>query len=293
MTRGALVTNPSTDKDKSTTINLDQATVASFGDEWQRFDQSALDQEEQKRIFDGYFRIFPWQSLPPDAEGFDMGCGSGRWAKLVQPQVGLLNCIDASTEALAIARRNLANCNNVRFYPSSVDNVPIPENSQDFGYSLGVLHHIPDTLAAMQSCVNLLKQGAPFLVYLYYRFDNRPLWFRLIWRFSNLLRAVISSMSPHAKHFVTDAIALTVYWPLARIARVGERIGLDMRHLPLYGYRNFGFYTMRTDARDRFGTPLEQRFTRDEIRTLMMRAGLIDIVISDEEPYWCAVGTKA
>jgi 2-polyprenyl-3-methyl-5-hydroxy-6-metoxy-1,4-benzoquinol methylase len=32
---------------------------------------------------------------------------------------------------------------------------------------LGVLHHIPDTAAAMRDCVRKLKLGAPFLFYLY------------------------------------------------------------------------------------------------------------------------------
>ena len=49
---------------------------------------------------------------------------------------------------------------------------------------------------------------------------------------------------------------------------------------------------MRTDARDRFGTPLEQRFTRYQIEAMMRDAGLIDIRFSEAAPYWCAVGLK-
>lgn len=144
----------------------------------------------------------------------------------------------------------------------------------------------------MRACVRLLKPGAPFLVYLYYQFDNRPAWFRLVWRISEIVRAGVSGLPARLKSLVTDVIALTIYWPLARLARLGEQLGFNMRHLPLYGYRDLSFYTMRTDARDRFGTPLEQRFTRQEIRRMMERAGLINIVIADREPFWCAVGTK-
>ncbi|QGM45249.1 class I SAM-dependent methyltransferase [Methylocystis heyeri] len=272
--------------------NLDAATVASFGDEWSRYDQSDLGDAERALLFERYFRIFPWNSLPPMAEGFDMGCGSGRWAELVSPRVGLLNCIDPSSEALAVARRNLAGSENVRFTQASADAVPIEESSQDFGYSLGVLHHIPDTQAAMGACVRLLKPGAPFLVYLYYRFDNRPAWFRALWRLSEILRGCISALPPRLKHLVTDLIAFALYWPLARMARLGELLGWDMRHWPLYGYRGLSFYTMRTDARDRFGTPLEQRFTREEIGGMMRAAGLKNIIFSDSEPFWCAVGEK-
>ena len=39
--------------------------------------------------------------------GFDMGCGSGRWAKLIANKVKLLNCIDPSAVALEQAKINL------------------------------------------------------------------------------------------------------------------------------------------------------------------------------------------
>ena len=55
--------------------NIDEQTVDGFGDEWERFDQSELDPEEAQRLFDLYFAVFPWQELPEDAEGFDLGCG--------------------------------------------------------------------------------------------------------------------------------------------------------------------------------------------------------------------------
>ena len=49
---------------------------------------------------------------------------------------------------------------------------------------------------------------------------------------------------------------------------------------------------MRTDALDRFGTQLEQRFTRNEIKNMMEKAGLENIKFSDSKPYWVAVGFK-
>ena len=58
--------------------NLDTDTVDSFGDEWTRFDQSELKNSESLKIFNEYFAVFPWESLPNDATGFDMGCGTGR-----------------------------------------------------------------------------------------------------------------------------------------------------------------------------------------------------------------------
>jgi SAM-dependent methyltransferase len=273
--------------------NRDEATIASFGHEWSTFTQAELESSELESLFQGYFGIFPWASLPPGAQGFDMGCGSGRWASLVAPRVGRLHCIDAAEGALGVARRNLAGHANVTFHHATTETAPLPAGSCDFGYSLGVLHHIPDTASALADCVRLLKPGAPFLVYLYYAFDNRPFWFRALWQASNLVRRLVSRLPGAAKNLATDAIALTVYWPLARLAWVLEKAGLPVSGIPLSFYRHSSLVTLRTDSRDRFGTPLEQRFTRSEIEAMMKAAGLEDIRFSPNEPYWCAVGRRS
>jgi len=123
---------------------------------------------EKKHEFDLYFEIFPFAELPDGAEGFDLGCGSGRWAELVRERVGLLHCIDPSDKALAVAKERLDCERNVAFHLASVDSIPLPDSSQDFGYSLGVLHHVPYPEEGLKACVAKLKPGAPFLLYLYY-----------------------------------------------------------------------------------------------------------------------------
>ena len=271
--------------------NMDAETVASFGDEWARYDQSSMSYSEASEIFMAYFSIFPWDMLPSNPVGFDMGCGSGRWAKFVAPKVGRLNCIDPSS-ALDIARRNLIDFKNVEYIKASVSESGIPINSQDFGYSLGVLHHVPDTESAINSCVSILKSGAPLLVYLYYAFDNRGWVYRLLWRASDLVRRIICKLPSRFKHLVTDVIAAIVYFPLARLSLLLDKVGINAVSIPLFFYRKHSFYTMRTDSRDRFGTPLEQRFTKQQIKSYMERSGLIDIKFSDNAPYWCAIGIK-
>lgn len=280
---------------KSDLENHDKKTVDSFGDEWATHDQSNLSQAERVQIFNDYFGIFPWDRLPSAATGFDMGCGSGRWAQLVATRVDTLHCIDAASAALKVAQDSLAgaNINNVTFHLATTQNTPLAPNSQDFGYSLGVLHHIPDTEAAMADCVRLLKPGAPFLVYLYYRFDNRPRWFRFIWRISETIRSGLKNTPPSIKNATTDVLAGLIYWPLARTAKLLERMGAKVDNVPLSYYRDKSFKTMRTDSRDRFGTPLEQRFTRAEIDAMMTRCGLTEITFSNGSPYWVACGYKA
>lgn len=130
--------------------NLAPATVQSFGDEWSRFDQSAIEGAEAEAIFNEYFAVFPRHALPDNASGFDMGCGSGRWARLMAPRVGHLHCIDPSS-ALEVAKRALAGQQNVSFPQASVDDESLSVDSQDFGYSLGVLHAECGLLAGNES----------------------------------------------------------------------------------------------------------------------------------------------
>jgi ubiquinone/menaquinone biosynthesis C-methylase UbiE len=275
--------------------NIDEKVAKGFGDEWSTFRQGENDltPAQRRAIFENYFAIFPWDALPADGgTGLDAGCGSGRWSMGVAPRVRHLHALDASADALAVARQNLSPFRNVTFHHASVGNIPLPDRSLDFAFSLGVLHHVPDTQKAIDAIAAKLKPGAPFLIYLYYAFDNRPVWFRGVWAVSDVLRKAVSRMPHPARFAVSQAIAACVYWPLTRLALIAERLGKAPDSVPLSWYRDKSFYVMRTDAYDRFCTRLEQRFTRAQISDMLRAAGFRDIVFSEREPFWCAAGFK-
>jgi len=268
-------------------INADARTVAGFGQEWTAFDQTGLDAATRQAIFDGYFSIFPWQAIGPHAVGADIGCGSGRWAALVAPLVGTLHLVDASKDALATARAALAGSGNTQFHLATASALPFADGSLDFAYSLGVLHHVPDTEAAIAHIATKLKPGAPFLIYLYYAMENRPAWYRLIWKATDLVRGIVWRLPHPLRLAAAYFIAATVYWPLARTAPVGSA------SWPLRFYRDKPFFVMATDAYDRFSTPIEQRFSRRQIAEMLQRAGFNNVTFSEREPFWCAVGYRS
>ena len=104
--------------------NFDKQTVESFGEEWKKYDQSTLNESEAKKIFDKYFSVFPWERLPVKSEGFDMGCGTGRWSKFVAPKVSHLTCIDPSG-AIEVAKNNLTEFSNISFLKESIDQLSL------------------------------------------------------------------------------------------------------------------------------------------------------------------------
>ena len=271
---------------------IGKKVISDFGNEWNEFDQSALTKDELKKLFDRYFHIFPKNKLNKKSIGFDLGCGSGRWAKFVAPKVKKLNCIDPSKLAIKVAKKNLSEQNNVKFINSNISKNILNKNSQDFGYCLGVLHHIEDTLKGLRFSNRILKKNAPYLIYLYYNFDNRGFIYRSIWKVSNLFRLIISKLPFKVKKVVTDLIAILIYYPLAKYSLMLSYLGMNSEVLPLSFYKNESLYTMRTDSLDRFGTKLEKRFSKKEIAKLLYKTGFKDIKFSNKMPYWVAICKK-
>lgn len=271
---------------------LEEKVIKDFGNEWNEFNQSGLKIEELESNFLQYFNIFPLNELDPSKTGFDLGCGSGRWAKLIAPKVKTLNCIDPSQKALEVAKLNLQNFNNINFIAKQISEIEINSNTQDFGYCLGVLHHTNQLNLGLKFCNRVLKKNSPFLIYLYYDLENRPLYYKLLWKFSNFLRKIISLLPFKFKKIITDVIAILVYFPCARISLLFNLMGFNVFNIPLSDYKNKSLYTMRTDALDRFGTKLERRFSKKDIKELLLNNGFKEVVFSSNMPYWVAFCRK-
>ena len=288
---GLSMDNPTTSNN-----NLDLKVARGFGREWSTFrqDPDHLSRAQRQAIFDDYFRIFPWHLLPAGGGiGLDVGCGTGRWSVLVAPRVEHLHLLDPSAEALNVAKENLRDINNVSYHLNSVATIPLPPKSLDFAFSLGVLHHVPDTEAAIAAIADKLKTNAPFLIYLYYALDNRPIWYRLLWRITDLARFVVSRLPHPLRLVISQAVAALIYWPVARFARLVSPRGRSAGTLPLSYYADKSFYVMRTDAYDRLCTRLEKRFRRDEIERMLAQTGFKNVTFSTKQPFWCAVGIKS
>jgi len=272
--------------------NIDSSVVKDFGKEWALFNNDESIKELQL-IWEDYFSIFPWELLPKNGgNGADIGCGTGRWAIPVARKVNKLYLIDPSAKALDIAKNNLRIFSNVEFLNKGVDFAMPQLEPLDFAYSLGVLHHVPDIEAAFMAISCNLKKGAPFLVYLYHSFEDSPSWYKFLWRITDFFRTIISVMPHKVKVITTQSIAVFIYWPISRIGLVLSKLGFDTNNFPLIYYSNKPFYFMRNDSLDRFGTRLENRFSRQEIRDLFKKTGFKDVKFSSNKPFWCACGIK-
>lgn len=249
-----------------------------FGAEWTRF-PSLLDEHQGE--FAQYFDLVDLTQLL-ESRVCDLGCGIGRWSYFLRPHCRELILVDFS-DAIFVARRNLAAANNVLFFKGDLTCLPFRRDFADFIFSLGVLHHLP-TPALDQ--VRRLSAFAPrLLIYLYYALDQRPAYFRVLLGAVTRVRVACSRWrSPAARDAFTWAVALGVYWPLSAVGRLLSLMRLG-RNVPLADtYAGKSIQRIRQDVYDRFFTSIEQRFRRDEIMTL--RSTFSRVVISDGLPYW-------
>ena len=272
--------------------NVDMQTVDSFGEEWSTF--HTFNEAEIFTAGDNYFDIVPEKILNKNTKALDVGCGTGRWSYYLSEKVGFVECVDPSKAVLA-ADNLLKDKNNIRISQASVDNIPFLDHSFDLVFSLGVLHHVPDTKDAIKKCVQKLRPNGYILLYLYYNLVNRGFIFKTLFHLSNSLRWGISKMPNVIKKIVCDLLAFFVYIPFVALAKLCMALGMSQKwvhKIPLSWYADKSLRIIRNDALDRFGTPLEQPFSKKEITEMLEHGGCYNIVFAENAPYWRAIAQK-
>jgi SAM-dependent methyltransferase len=96
----------------------------------------------------------------------DAGCGMGRFAEIAADAGAEVHAVDLS-EAVFAARANLRHRPNVHIYRADIMALPFREQTFDFIYSIGVLHHTPDTKRAFLRLVPLLRRGGQVSIWVY------------------------------------------------------------------------------------------------------------------------------
>lgn len=270
--------------------NRDDHVISHFGGEWKAFNYLDADQlEEVREQFSAYVRPLPPKILAGNNLVIaNFGAGSGRWAHFLLENARQLWLVEPGVDSFLILQERFGMNEKVHLLNETVSENQVPDESLDLAVSLGVLHHVPDTELGMRGIFKKIKPGGFFLCYLYYAMENKPLLYRSIRNISNKFRIGISKLPYRIRRIVSEIIATLVYWPLAKLSNIMEKVGLSSKNIPLHHYKDLNFYVMRNDAYDRFGTSLEQRFTKKEISEMVESAGfdVATLMFSESEPFW-------
>ena len=270
--------------------NLDQEVINSFGHEWAAFDYS---ETETNEALDAQFRAYCEpidlsQFNPETSLAADFGAGSGRWTSRLLPYFCLVYALEPSDGASKVLQNKFSDEAKIKVLQETVGANSIPLEALDLAMSLGVLHHIPDTGLAIKDVSLRIKPGGMFLCYLYYKLENKPIFYRGLFLASNSLRWVISRLPYAIRRLIAQIIAGAIYLPLARTSKLLGSRGKDVSNFPLHHYADMPFVMLQNDALDRFGTRLEQRFSKKEITEMLGKANfdLSTLKFSEIEPFW-------
>jgi len=172
--------------------------TGTFGFQWNRHSRIYFDNKDQYRVYSTFQQLQRILGLSPekvkDKTVLDIGCGVGaNGAAMAEWGAREIFCVDLSS-AVEAAYANTKNLSNVHVVQADLFKLPFPRESFEVVYSIGVLHHTPDTEKAFQSAVSYLKENGLISIWVY---PDTP---DLCQRLSDRVRSVTTQMSPNLLH---------------------------------------------------------------------------------------------
>ena len=200
----------------------DAASYAdSFGFQWTTFQRTQLDEgvrSESEETFSQKTGL-----IPSDLDGkdvLDVGCGMGRFADVAcRWGARLVVALDLS-RAVDAARQNLSGHDAASVIQADAADPPLAHGSFDIVFSIGVLHHTPNTARSLAAVSKLVKPGGILAVWLY------PRSLRVKHAGSEVLRPITSRMPQ-------DRLLRVVRTVVPQMDRIHERFPHAARPLRL------------------------------------------------------------
>ena len=232
------------------------------------------------REWDRNFRDYLQPHNPESLRGqtvIDVGAGSGRHSRQAAYHGAQVVAVDLG-RSIDVARSNLPP--DVLTVQADAERLPFEQGSFDVAMSIGVLHHLPDPVRGLRELVRLTKPGGHVHVYLY--------WVPELWAHRALLKLVTAArlVTVRLPHGLLHALC----YPLSAFLHVsivmpyrtlrGRPRGSGLASwFPLKTYADYPFGVLVNDQFDRFSAPLEKRFTRRQVTTILTEANLEEVAV--------------
>ncbi len=252
-------------------------TFASFGFEWNNFDEVRTEDEGFAEV---YFRDLDLTSLEGKV-GLDAGCGKGRYTRFLAAHLAATAALDGSS-AVEAASRNLADRDSVLVVKSDLRQAPFAPGSFDFISSLGVLHHLADPRAGFVRLLDHLAPGGRILLYLYSRPSSLGVR-SVALDVAAALRKVTVRLPHRLLKLLSTPIAACLYYGVVAPGAYGDRAGVAaLAGLPMDAYRGKPFRSLVLDTFDRLSAPVEHRYVWKDLAPWFADAGLVVDAARDE-----------
>jgi O-antigen/teichoic acid export membrane protein/SAM-dependent methyltransferase len=176
-----------------------------FGFEWNTHSLTQLDtaaSDESERTFTAKTGFT--SELLRGKVVLDVGCGMGRFSDVVS-RWGATVVGPDHTQSVDAPHNNHRSRPNVHIAQANIFELPFREATFDFIFSIGVLHHTPNTKAAFDQLPKLLRPNGRIAVWLYAKY------FAVQWKFSDLYRHLTTRLPKRVLHRLSY-IAVPLYY---------------------------------------------------------------------------------
>lgn len=213
-------------------------------------------------------------------KGIDIGSGCGYDTFIMAKSNPAVKIISLDISEGAYKTKELTSgLGNVWVMRGSALNIPIADNTLDFAYSFGVLHHTADPERGIKEIARIIRRDSPVYLYVYEdHSENRVKHLAL--NLVKALRAVTTHIPPRALYilsFLASPFIMVFFTFPHRFFKRFKTTQALAENIPF----NFGssMFSLAGDLYDRFGAPIEHRFSRQEIFNLLKRNGFVNISI--------------
>ncbi|MCX8044068.1 MAG: class I SAM-dependent methyltransferase, partial [Desulfobacterota bacterium] len=255
-----------------------------FAFEWKRYPEYL--EEEERHVFLEETQIKP--ELFQNRLTLDAGCGMGRFTRIAAALGAEVVGIDASDSVFRAARITMQ-FDRAHMVQADIMRLPFRDNGFDIIYSLGVLHHTPDTRAAFSALVKKLKTGGLCSIWVY----------GTAGRYCNFRT---NPLKPERARYLTTELLFRLYWlgVLLRehVSRLLRRLTVHIPHPILYAacyilglvgavpflkYFTFSVHSnMKVRVLENFdwlAPPFQHHHTKEEVLAWFCEEGLTPVAI--------------
>jgi SAM-dependent methyltransferase len=204
----------------------------------------------------------------------DAGCGSGRYSRIAGEAGAIVIGVDLSS-AVETAGSYTSHLPNVHIIQTDIFRLPLKLQLFQFIYSIGVLHHTPDTKKALSSLIPLLAASGEISVWLY------PRWPLPVELYNQLLRAITTRMTLDTLHrlaVMLEPVGL-LKLKLLTARRWWQRIvGQLLRGITIGVSYHPDREIRICDTFDWFSPPYQWHHTDAEVESWLREFGLVHII---------------